>query len=431
MTETWFGTTTPEALGEATWPEVRQMFSLDPSIIHLNTGTIGAMPHAVLEANDQVTRHWTGGLLDVYAPSMYTEHREVVAAAHGVDEDEIFIGHNATEAVARVLHGLDLHAGDEVVTTTQECYSVLSNLNLLRNRHGITVTALTLPVGEDASADQIVELFEQAITPQTKVFAFAGITLWTGTQLPIRRLCDLAQAHGITTVVDGALMTGMREWNFRELGPDFICCSGSKYQCGPLGTGISYVRNKVNPEHNPLPLPTFWPIISTWYPMIGAPPPRTTTDVASCNMGDYLQSAGSASIARGAAVGMACRMWDAIGRAKIGQRVEALGEHARQRIVELFGAGCVYSPADPALQSPLVAWAPFPATQDAWSVAKINDFVNRLSAEHQIWTRWTEFEVPTSSHQQYAVRVSPHIFNSFDEIDQAVSIMYDLSRELK
>ena len=89
------------------------------------------MPRAVLDVYDEVTRAWTGGLLDVYQPTMFAEYRELIGRAYGVDEDEIVISHSATEGVARVIHGLDLHAGDEVIATSHECYSVLSNFNLV------------------------------------------------------------------------------------------------------------------------------------------------------------------------------------------------------------------------------------------------------------------------------------------------------------
>ncbi|MEO0971834.1 MAG: aminotransferase class V-fold PLP-dependent enzyme, partial [Pseudomonadota bacterium] len=287
------------------WSQVREMFALPEGAIHLNTGTIGIIPHEVLNTNDEVTRAWTGGLMDVYPPGMYTGHREAIGRSYGVDEDEMVISHNATEGIARIIHGLDLHEGDEVITTSHECYSVLSNFNLLRNRHGIKLTVLTLPTGYDVRAEDIVECFERAINPRVKVLSFAGISLFTGMRLPIRALCELAHRHGLITVIDGALLPGLFDCSWREFGADFIAGSGSKFQCGPLGTGVLYVRNKVHPQHNPLPLPKFWPIISTWYPMLGAQPPRTETDVASDNMGDYLQSAGSASIARGAALAKA------------------------------------------------------------------------------------------------------------------------------
>lgn len=418
-------------LHDASWDTIRDLFALDRSITHLNTGTVGALPYEVLEVNDRVTREWTGGLMNVYPPGMYTGHRETLARAFGVDQDEIVICHNATEGVARVINGLDLRAGDEVLTTTHECYSVLSNFNLVRNRHGITLRTITPPSGWDVRAEEILDLFEQSITARTRVLAFAGITLFTGTMMPIRALCELAQRHGLITVIDGALLPGMLDCDFRAFGADFISCSGSKFQCGPLGTGILYVRNKVFPEHNPLPLPTIWPIVSTWYPMAGEPPPRTTTTVASCNIADYLQSAGSASIARGAALAAAAELWDDIGRARIERRIFDLSEHARAALVDAFGRENIHSPAaDPRLRSPLIAFHPFRRPEDAWNVKKFMTFVDRLEHEHRIWIRWTEFDVPDSPHQHYAARVCTHLFNDHDEIDRAVSVMRDLGREM-
>nr|WP_244994049.1 aminotransferase class V-fold PLP-dependent enzyme [Actinomadura coerulea] len=380
---------------------------------------------------DRVTREWTGGLADVYKPSGYYEHRALIGRAFGVDQDEIVICHNATEGVARIIQGLDLHEGDEVVTTSHECYSVLSNFNLVRNRYGLTIKTLTMPTGYDVTADEIVELFEAAITPRTKVLAFAGITLFTGTMMPMRRLCELAQRHGLTTVIDGALLPGLVNLDMRALGADFIACSGSKFQCGPLGTGILYLRNKVFPEYNPLPLPTFWPVISTWYPMIGSPPPRTRTSVESDDTALYVQSAGSASIARGAALARACEIWDEIGRDRIERRAMELGDHARGRLVEAFGKESIFSPGeDPLLKSPLIAFNPFRDPEAAWNIKKFTAFTDRLEREHRIWIRWTEFDVPGSPHQHYAARVCTHLFNTREEIDQAIGIMARLGEEM-
>nr|WP_244984295.1 aminotransferase class V-fold PLP-dependent enzyme [Actinomadura citrea] len=389
------------------------------------------MPYEVLDTIDRVTREWTGGLADVYKPSGYYEHRAAIGRAFGVDQDEIVICHNATEGVARIIQGLDLHEGDEVVTTSHECYSVLSNFNLVRNRYGLTIKTLTMPTGYDVTADEIVDLFEAAITPRTKVLAFAGITLFTGTMMPMRRLCELAQRHGLTTVIDGALLPGLVNLDMRALGADFIACSGSKFQCGPLGTGILYLRNKVFPEYNPLPLPTFWPVISTWYPMIGSPPPRTRTSVESDDTALYVQSAGSASIARGAALARACEIWDEIGRDRIERRAMELGDHARRRLVEAFGKESIFSPGeDPLLKSPLIAFNPFRDPEAAWNIKKFTAFTDRLEREHRIWIRWTEFDVPGSPHQHYAARVCTHLFNTREEIDRAIGIMARLGEEM-
>jgi enediyne biosynthesis protein CalE9 len=422
---------TERRLRTAGWDEVRELFALEPGTIHLNTGTVGAMPHAVLEEHDRVLRQWSGGLVDIYAPTLFTDYRKAIGRAYGVDGDEIVISHNATEAIARVINGLDLREGDEVITTTHECYSVLSNFNLVRHRHGISLKALTPPSGYDVTAEEIVALFEDAITASTKVLAFSAITLWTGTMMPVRALCELAQRHGLTTVVDGALVAGMLACDMRALGADFIACSGSKYQCGPLGTGILYVRNKIFPEYNPNPLPMIWPIVSTWYPMVGTTPPRTTTSTESYDAGDYLQSAGSASIALGAALAKASELWDEIGRERIERRIIELADHARKRILERFGQDALYSPgADARLRSPLIAFNPFRQPADAWNVKKAIALSERLAAEHGIWIRWTEFDVPRSPHQHYAARVCTHIFNDHEQIDRAVATLARVAEEL-
>lgn len=421
----------PVPLREASWQSIRDLFPLGGETIHLNTGTVGAMPHQVLEVYDKLTREWTASLANIYPPSLYPEYRAVIARDFGVDQDEMVVCHNATEGVARIIAGLDLGPGDEALTTSHECFSVISNLNLARQRYGVTVKKLTLPTGYDVRAEEILDLFEAAITPRTKVMLFAAVTLFGGIKMPMRELCQLAQRHGIVTAVDGALLPGMLDRDLRKIGVDFLAGSGSKFQCGPLGTGLLYVRNRVFPEYNPLPLPTFWPVISTWYPLEGATPPRSTTTEAGYNMGDYVQSAGSANIARAAALAKACQMWNEIGRDRIERYIHELSAYAKERVVDAFGEKALYSPtADERLHSPLVAFNPFRDPDDAWDGKKFDIFVDRLEKEHKIWTRWVEFDVPGSPRMHYAARMCAHLYNNRDEIDQAVRAMVRLADEM-
>lgn len=423
----------PTTLGTASWDRIRKLFPLDEGTVHMNTGTVGAMPHAVLDVYDRVTREWTGGLANVYLPSLYPEYRAAIAKDFGVDQDEMVICHNTTEGISRIIAGLELGEGDEALTTTHECFSVRSNLNLVHNRHGLSVKKLTMPSGTEVRAEEVIDLFKAAITPRTKVMVFAGVSLFTGMTMPIRQLCELAQRHGVITVIDGALLPGMLNCDLRAIGVDFLAGSGSKWQCGPLGTGLLYVRNRVVPQYNPLPLPNFWPVISTWYPLEGAPPPRSSSDLnsGSNNMGDYLQSAGSASIGRAAALVKVCEIWNTIGRQRIENYILELGRYAKQRIAEHFGETALYSPiSDPRLSSPITAFNPFKDPEDSWNGHKFNVFVDRLEKEHKIWIRWIDFDVPGSPRMHYAARLSTHLFNNHDEIDRTVKIMVRLADEM-
>ncbi|MQA05810.1 MAG: aminotransferase class V-fold PLP-dependent enzyme [Streptosporangiales bacterium] len=73
---------------------------------------------------------------------------------------------------------------------------------------------------------------------------FSAPTYKTGTMLPIKMLAELAQEHGLITVVDGARVPGMFAFGYRALGIDFFAGSCAKWQCGPAGTGVIYMRNK-------------------------------------------------------------------------------------------------------------------------------------------------------------------------------------------
>ncbi|WP_067499267.1 aminotransferase class V-fold PLP-dependent enzyme [Actinoplanes sp. TFC3] len=421
----------PAGLHAAPWERIRDLFPLDHGTAHLNSGTVGVMPHAVLDTYTRVTREWTGSLANIYPPSLYPQDRAAIAADFGVAQDEMVICHNATEGMARIVAGLDFRAGDEVLTTTHECFSVLSNLNLAHNRYGVQVRKLTLPTGYDVTTEQILDLFESAITPRTKAMFFAAVTLFGGVRMPIRQLCTMAQRRGIITVVDGALLPGMLDSDLRELGVDFLVGSGSKWQCGPLGTGLLYVRNRVTPA-NPLPLPVFWPVISTWYPLEGAPPPRSHPDTtATNNIGDYLQSAGSASVARAAALARACEIWNMIGRNRIQERVLELGRYAKRRIAETLGPQALYSPtADERLNSPLTTFHPFRAGEDAHDGMKFETLVARLEQEDRVWIRWVEFDVPGSARMRYAARFCTHLFNSEDDVDRALRAVVRLAAQL-
>ena len=73
---------------------------------------------------------------------------------------------------------------------------------------------------------------------------FFSSPLWpNGQRLPERRIAALAQEAGAITVADGAHYGGMIEPRLDETGVDFWAISGDKWQCGPGGTGILYIRN--------------------------------------------------------------------------------------------------------------------------------------------------------------------------------------------
>ncbi|PYT56691.1 MAG: aminotransferase, partial [Acidobacteria bacterium] len=95
------------------------------------------------------------------------------------------------------------------------------------------------------NAAAVLNLFNDAITPRTRVIFFSHITTATGVVLPAKELCALARTKGILSAVDGAHVIGMMKLNLHEVGCDMYSSSPHKWLMAPKGTGFLYVRDEV------------------------------------------------------------------------------------------------------------------------------------------------------------------------------------------
>lgn len=411
------------------WREVERLFMLDKNVLFMNVGTVGSPPREVVETVDRVHREVAVGAVSAY--SAFPDERAVAARGFGCDTDELVVSHNTSDGMSKVLAGLALREGDEILTTNHEHSGGNVPMAMARDRYGVQIKRVALPVGNDQRAEDYVRLFEQAITSRTKVLVFSAPTYKTGTMLPIRMLAKLAQQHGLSTVVDGAHIPGMMAYDFRELGVDFLAGSAAKWQCGPGGTGILYIRNKVLPQYNPNPLPEFWPVVSSGYPTEGGLPPRSGGSTESYDVAANLQTIGNSSLAIMAGVRSACEVWDRIGRQRIEDRVLALSAYLKQLIVERWGVKSLYSPMDdPRLVCALTSFSPFRDPRDVHDAEKTTAFVARLKDEYGIVIRTSNFPVIGSSKSHQAVRVSTHLFHQTEDMDRVVDAMWELSTKM-
>ena len=422
------GAAMPLANDPTFWQQVERQFVLDRDVLFMNVGTVGSPPKSVLQTLEDTNLRVAVAAESGY--SSFDDVRALAASGLGCDLDEMAITHNTSDGMAKILAGLELVEGDEILTTNHEHSGGNSPMQQVRDRKGVVLRRVALPVGNAQRAEDYVELFRRAITPRTKVMLFSAPTYKTGTMLPIRMLADLAQEHGLVSVVDGAHIPGMMHYSMHELGVDFFAGSAAKWQCGPGGTGVLYVRNKVDASHNPNPLPAFWPTITSSYPDAGLPP-RTTTGTASYDMGRYLTSVGNGSIALQAGVKQVMTMWDSIGRQRIQDHVLGLSAHLKELIAERWGVDRLYSPKDdPRLVCALTSFNPFANAADVTSQAKSVEFVARMRSEHSIVIRNVDFPVIGASSSHWAVRVSTHLFHQHDDVERVVDAMWKLSRAM-
>jgi isopenicillin-N epimerase len=235
---------------EAYWTRLRKQFLIPEDEVYLNNGTVGSSPmpvlHAILQCYHDSERMAQSDPEDypIWGYAAWNEYRDPMAKFIGCKRDEIALLRNATEANSYIANGVDLKAGDEVLITDQEHPGGQHPWDLRAKRYGIVVKKITLPKPVPNAA-AVLNLFNDAITPRTRVIFFSHITTVTGVVLPAKEICGLARSKGILSAVDGAHVPGMMKLDVHDLGCDMYSASPHKWLQATKGTGFLYVRDEV------------------------------------------------------------------------------------------------------------------------------------------------------------------------------------------
>src|SRR5277367_6527825 len=239
------------AADENFWKTVRDAYPHDPNILNLNNGGVAPAPTSVVDAEIEAIRYSN----QLPAIRMWRDLepkiegvRKKLAGMWGADPECIAITRNASESLQIAQFGIDLAAGDEVLTTSQDYPRMITAWEQRGRREKIVLKQLDFGVPVTNSAD-LVRLFEQGITPRTRVIHMSQVGFMTGQRFPVKEICALARARGITSIVDGAHAFAHVPFQFADIDCDFYGASLHKWLSAPTGTGMLYVRKDRIEKH--------------------------------------------------------------------------------------------------------------------------------------------------------------------------------------
>jgi selenocysteine lyase/cysteine desulfurase len=372
------------ARDEDYWREIQEAFTLDRTFINLNNGYTCPTPRVVHEAlkryldlsnQSPYTYMW-----QTLEPGIETVRRNLAAEA-GCDPEEMAITRNASEALQIAQLGIDLEAGDEILTTNQDYGRMLTTWDQRVRRDRIKLTKITFPVPPPGGLADLKSRIEQAITPRTKVIHFCHITNLTGQIFPVRDISRMARQRGIKTIVDGAHAFAHFPYTLRDLECDYYGVSLHKWLLAPVGTGFLYVRREN--------------IASTW-PLQPAPASRDN-DIRK------FEEIGTHPAANHNAIAEALQFHQAIGIERRAARMRYLRERWESRVEKLPGVKILTS-KDPEQSCGLVNVA-LPA------------FDLRKVVAH-LWNRHRIVVTTAGVADEYqGLRITPNIYTTLEEID--------------
>jgi L-cysteine/cystine lyase len=209
---------------------LRAEFEVLSERAYLNAGSCGPLPRAALNANAEIlARAATEGRAKAYFEAtldLRERQRAAYAQRLSAEPADVALTTCTSEGIVRVLAGLDLQPGDEVLTAPDEHPGLLGPLATLRDRRGVEVR--TAPFAELADA----------VGPRTRLVACSHVSWITGSVRP-EGLAHLGD--DVPVLLDGAQGVGAVATDAAALGCAFYAGAGQKWLCGPVGTGMLWV----------------------------------------------------------------------------------------------------------------------------------------------------------------------------------------------
>ncbi|MBR4229993.1 MAG: cysteine desulfurase [Bacteroidales bacterium] len=292
-------------------------------LVYLDNAATTQKPLSVIEALDDYYRCHNANIhrgayhLAAAATEAYEAVRRQVQSFIGARHaHEVVFTRGTTESINLVASSFAkryFKGSDEVIVSGMEHHSDIVPWQLAG------ATLRPIPFSDEGVLD--VDAYERLFTPQTRLVAVCHVSNTLGTVNPVRRMVEIAHAHGVPVLVDGAQAVAHLKVDVQEIGCDFYCFSGHKMY-GPMGVGVMYGREEILGELPP-------------YQGGGEMIETVTFERTTYNQLPYKFEAGTPSVGDVVALGKAIDFMLQVDVGNIASHEEDLLQYATQQLLQL------------------------------------------------------------------------------------------------
>jgi cysteine desulfurase/selenocysteine lyase len=133
-----------------------------------------------------------------------------------------------------------LKPGDEIILTMLEHHANIVPWQIIAEETGALIRAAPI----DRTGQLILSEYEKLFNSRTRFAAATQVSNALGTVTPAAELVQIAHAHGVRILIDGAQAVSHLPVNVAALDADFYVFSGHKI-FGPTGIGVLYGKEDV------------------------------------------------------------------------------------------------------------------------------------------------------------------------------------------
>jgi len=221
---------------------LREEFPITKSKAFLNHAGQSPLPKPVVEAMQKFTDESSSAGVMSGDPD---EPKKLFARLIGADtHDEIAFVENTSMGLNIVARMLNYPSDSNVVTTDLEYPSVV--YPWLGSRTGVKVRYVKNVEGKILLND-----VERMVDDNTVAVALSHVEYVNGFRHNLRALADIAHEHGAYLIVDAIQSAGVMPIDVKRDNVDFLTTACYKWLLGPTGAGFLYVRQDLIQEFEP------------------------------------------------------------------------------------------------------------------------------------------------------------------------------------
>ena len=227
----------------------RDEFPIAADLVYLNNCSLTPLPKRGRERIERFTREWTdlgGRAWYDHWIGEYEALRDDIAGVLGADRDEVAIEPNVSAGLVGVASTFDYAKRPKVI---------VSDLDFPTDGHAFLAVA---PRGAQVqfvrSPDRVrmpLELFERAVDERTAAVCTGHVYFTTGWIQDVKALAEICHRKGARLVIDAYQSIGAFPFDVRESGVDYLVGGTLKWLMGGPGIAFLYARRDVADAAHP------------------------------------------------------------------------------------------------------------------------------------------------------------------------------------
>ena len=222
--------------------------------IYLNNASVSVMPKISIEAMKQFLVSYSemgpdSPESEIFINELWDKTRSAISKLVKCQPEEIVITQSVTDGVNIVANGMNFSDDSNIIIRGGEHEHHANYFPWLRL--GKKVNVKNLPIDENGGVTY--SELKDLIDKKTGLVALSHGLYNSGLILPVKEIGEILQNQNIPYFLDTAQTVGcIGDFDFVGTGCDFMSFNASKWLCGPMGTGVFYCNKKSSELLEPL-----------------------------------------------------------------------------------------------------------------------------------------------------------------------------------